>query len=296
METWMFSNFPMKPQSGDSGSPKSVYGQGGNAPRGELGAIRAVNGDDRDSTHGVFDGNVPPTSRSDGPQAKDFMTRHWKSWLSQSHDISNKTVDGWEIGKTESSMFSIIDEHCTSMNILRIPLGYWLFSDWKNPKERGILEKSDKSSNEPEVWYNNEGFVVGGKKYLEALLQYIKNSPKLKHIRVILDLHALPGVHTACSDFAGWNTGAFSGNPQHGIFFAGGTWFTDFKSFPIQNDKQRANGKVNWVYPGPLPGAPGVTAYSGFDNWIEHSIQIFTRMCEFAEKHSDVVYAVECVN
>ena len=89
MESWMFDYPPFKPQANSSG--KSDFG--GKVPnktnyqRGELGTIREVNGDS-----GVFNGNIPPTDRSDAPAGKQFMENWWKTWLSTGNNTQIKQI------------------------------------------------------------------------------------------------------------------------------------------------------------------------------------------------------------
>ena len=298
METWMFDFPPFKPQSNDTG----VSDFGNTVPnmtnyqRGELGTIREVNGDS-----GVFDENIPPSDRSDAPAGKIFMKNWWKTWLSSGDNQAIKNIQQSK-NPVPDDMFSIFKNKILTnkMNFHRVPIGYWTFSDWNNVKERGFKESKNVNEVEPELWYNNEGFVVGGKKYLTQLLNFIKTDPELQkeNIKFILDLHALPGVQTANSDFTGWNTGVQNSMPTPpNKLFSGGTWQTDQSQYPIQNDSKR-NG-INWVYPGPLPGSvDGITAFSGYTNWVEHSIEIIKRITNFVKDNNfeDLIYGIEAAN
>ena len=297
METWMFDYPPFKPQANSSG--KSDFG--GKVPnktnyqRGELGTIREVNGDS-----GVFNGNIPPTDRSDAPAGKQFMENWWKTWLSTGDNTQIKQIQE-SPSPTPQAMFSVFKDQVLSgkMDFHRIPIGYWVFSDWSNVNERGFKENRSPSAPEPQTWYNNEGFVVGGKKYLTTLFNFIKSDPELstQGIQFVLDLHALPGVQTANSDFDGWNTGVQNSfPPPPSKLFSGGTWQTTPDQYPIQNDPKRNN--INWVYPGPLPGTSGVTAFSGFQNWVDHSVTIVSRICDWVTQNNfeDLVFGIEPAN
>ena len=100
----MFANNPMRPPADQSGRTNSRTLNGVNGQRGELGAIRTVNGDDEMFGEGS-NANIPPSTRSDKQEGKEYMKRFWKSWLSK--DDAN--VDNMD-DSDQDSMFSLISD------------------------------------------------------------------------------------------------------------------------------------------------------------------------------------------
>lgn len=335
METWIHDTKFYMPQVKNN-NPYQVntsLPNGNNYQRAELATIREVNNQytNKNNTgnpnleYSLFNDNIPPTNRIEPKEggAKTFMSLHWATFLSdlvndkQSTTFSDIFDDNYNLKKTKEEIFGIIlrDDILKRFNLFRIPIGYWAFSKWNSDSGNSNSERSPyeiNSEKEPPLWYNNEGFLSGPNGsilYLKLFIELIKeHSPNSK---IILDLHALAGVQAANSDFAGWNTSVIGGIPSNKSYIAG-TWINNeiinsTNGFiPINNDPNRKNNKINWVYPGPLPGdnvtdtqtTKSVSAYSGFTDWIQYNEKIFERICQWIKdnNYEDMIYGITPAN
>ncbi|CAD7964727.1 unnamed protein product [Amoebophrya sp. A120] len=119
------------------------------------------------------------------------------------------------------------DLHSIGVNVLRIPIGYWLFSEWNDEEAHPTWNKGydipsataaavDENGNNstthqemnsprlpPPIWWNQEGFAVGSSlAVLESLLPYFYE----RCMRVFIDMHAIAGVGIEDQGFAGYKT------------------------------------------------------------------------------------------
>lgn len=81
----------------------------------------------------------------------------------------------------------------------RIPIPYWILEQPLTP----ILPAGLANSSTPPRWaygFQHEGFVTGGMNHLEETLAQLKS----RGIKVLIDMHALPGGSSACQSYAGW--------------------------------------------------------------------------------------------
>ena len=298
IETWIHDTKYYMPQIINNNGPnfKNPVSNGNNYQRAELGTIREINNNTPingkiSNTPGnpsedwsSFNYNIPPTNRVEpiSGGAKDFMSMHWATFLStkinntKSVNINDLFDKDYNIKISPEEIFGILlkDDILKRFNLFRIPIGYWTFSKWISKDGESIYDErspyeSKDATNEPPLWYNNEGFLTGPKgpkQYLKILLNLIKKYSA--DSKVILDLHALAGVQAANSDFAGWNTGVVGGLPKNNSYISG-TWITtdNMSIVPINNDNYRKTNKINWVYPGPCPGKK--ISYSNCKNLLQ---------------------------
>ena len=342
METWIFDTPYFKPcysfnqDQTDRGTCNdcNVKGVTQNYQRGELGTIREYNqvaSKKHNPGQGtqewsIFKYDIPPTNRvepdalnssNDGADGADgaikLMQMFWSTFLTtNNNNIQYKDIFGESPNgnvKEGYNLFSIIEDQevIGRFNLFRIPIGYWAFSHWKKPNERSYVYNANPQTSEPDIWYNNEGFLSGekaSKYYLEKFMEYAKKN----NAKVLIDLHACAGVSSPDQDFAGWNTGAPDSNPGKGAY-TGGTFFPEgIKDgdgkfiLPINDDDYRHTDNVNWVYPGPLPkdtlSSTNPIKYSGYKNWMEYNQEIIGRICDWIKKkqYEDIVYGITCAN
>lgn len=80
------------------------------------------------------------------------------------------------------------------VNHARIPVGYWIV-------EAPAVPVDPPSGGSMYAFgFNHEGFVTGGITYLEATLAKLK----VRGIKALIDVHALPGGSSQCQSYAGW--------------------------------------------------------------------------------------------
>ena len=79
----------------------------------------------------------------------------------------------------------------------RVPIGYWII-------EAPVVIIADTiATQSPDFHtfgFNHEGFVTGGINYLEIMLAKLKT----RGIKVLIDVHALPGGSSSCQSYSGW--------------------------------------------------------------------------------------------
>ena len=113
--------------------------------------------------------------------AIDAMKNHWNGYYSESDIV-------------KAAKFGITH--------FRIPVGYWIVDapvSVVSTDDDKAVDRSSRSYTMYDFGFNHEGFITGGLNYLEPMLKLLK---KLG-MKVIVDMHALPGGGSNCQDYAG---------------------------------------------------------------------------------------------